>query len=607
MQGVRLVKGIGMKGWAFFTRIRTMLLLSYLVIILLCIALVGTISFYISYRSMSERVETSSLQIVRQIENNMDNDFQNKRNLLLAPYYSQEYIDGINAYPTMDDQERFVFRRKLGDLYLKSFNITPIRDFIRFQIYFSNGDLMNSSDNQAPWTSREVRESEWFQRTVASDGRVYFSSPPEGGQAGKNEAAAYASSILIRDFANPDYYIVVRVEYNTALFDSVGQNDSLSANSRLLILDENNRPIYASPGAREAAAETGLLSQLTNHNGKLWLEGEQDSQLVTYTRSDYSNWKIVLIMPKKDIFGPLDQIKTATLLTALIAFMVTFFISVLFGRSLTNPILVLYKTINRVKRGDFSVRVAVTRQDEIGLIASNFNDMQDELQQLIESKYINQIKLQQVELAMLHSQINPHFLYNTLDSIKAMADYYEAGKIGDMAQSLADMFRYNIKNTSSVVTLREELEQIEAYMSIQSIRFEDKITYEREIEEALLSVTVLKMTLQPLVENAVFHGIEPKLGRCRLRVSATTEGGHMRLTISDDGVGIDAERLRSLRERLNESVFNEDTAFSAEEGGIGIRNVYARYTIRFRDRFRFEIASEPGAGTAISLLIPLPG
>ena len=143
----------------------------------------------------------------------------------------------------------------------------------------------------------------------------------------------------------------------------------------------------------------------------------------------------------------------------------------------------------------------------------NFNAMQDELQKQIETKYVYQIKLQQMELAMLYSQINPHFLYNTLDSIKAMADYHDVEEIGQMAQSLADMFRYNTKNTDEVVTLQEELVQIDAYINIQSIRFEGKIDYRLDIEDELYNFPMLKMTLQPLVENAVFHGIERKRGK----------------------------------------------------------------------------------------------
>lgn len=587
---------------SLFSKIRIVLLFSYFIIILICIASVGAISFYISYRSVSEQVESSSLQIVRQIEKNMDNDFQNKRNLLLAPYFSQEYIDGINAYATMDKQDQFLFRQKIGNLFLKSFNITPIKDFIRVQIYYNNGEMLNASDNQMPWTADEVQQSDWFQQTVINDGRVHFTGPSKGEVSGSDETA-YSSSILIRDFANPDYFIVVRAEYNVELFLLIGQNDSLSTNSKLLILDQNNQQIYASFKQSDADLRKDMLSRITNGSGKFWHGGQQDNLLVTYTQSEYSNWKVVLAMPKNEIFGSLDRIKTATLLTALIAFLVTIIISFLFGQRITNPILDLYRTINRVKRGDFSVRVQVKRNDEIGRIAMNFNDMQDELHNLIESKYIYQIKLQQVELAMLYSQINPHFLYNTLDSIKAMADYYDVEKIGDMAQSLADMFRYNIKNRDEMVTLREELEQIDSYMSIQGIRFEDKITYIQEVEDDLLDYPLLKMTLQPLVENAVFHGVEPKIGKSTIRLIAHKEGESLLITVSDDGVGIPAERLKALRNELRKQRLSEDMPVSAAGGGIGIRNVYARYAIRLGKQFECEIESEVGKGTRVTLSI----
>jgi two-component system sensor histidine kinase YesM len=595
--------GIFEKIRSLFSKIRIVLLFSYFIIIFICIASVGAISFYISYRSVSEQVESSSFQIVRQIEKNMDNDFQNKRNLLLAPYFSQEYIDGINAYATMDKQDQFLFRQKIGNLFQKSFNITPIRDFIRVQIYYNNGEMLNASDNQKPWTADEVQQSDWFQQTVINDGRVHFTGPSKGAVSGSDEAA-YSSSILIRDFANPDNFIVVRAEYNVELFLHIGQNDSLSANSKLLILDQNNQQVYASFKQSDAVLRKDMLSRITKGSGKFWYGGEQDNLLVTYTESDYSNWKVVLAMPKNEIFGSLDRIKTATLLTTLIAFLVTIIISFLFGQRITNPILDLYRTINRVKRGDFSVRVQVKRSDEIGRIAKNFNDMQVELQNLIESKYIYQIKLQQVELAMLYSQINPHFLYNTLDSIKAMADYYNVEKIGDMAQSLADMFRYNIKNKDEMVTLREELEQIDSYMNIQGIRFEDKITYIQEIDDNLLDYPLLKMTLQPLVENAVFHGVEPKIGKSMIRIIAHKEGESLLITVSDDGVGISAERLKALRNELRKQRLSEDMPVSsAAGGGIGIRNVYARYAIRLGKQFECKIESEVGEGTRVTLII----
>ncbi|WP_217594437.1 sensor histidine kinase [Cohnella sp. GbtcB17] len=590
---------------AWFSQIRTTLLFSYFIVILLCIALVGTASFYISYQTMAARIESAGSQIVGQIENNIDNDFHSKRNLLLAPYYDQQYIDGINAYAEMSEQQKFLFRQNLVNLYLKSFNATPIRGFSRFQIYYSNGELLGASDDFKPPAEAKIRNADWFLRTIAADGGVYFMGRGEGDGSIDADNTSYASSILIRDFSNPERFIVVRVEYNDELFRTIGQSDDLSAGSRIVVFDQNDKTVYASGTLPGPAPATELVARATGSKGKFWFNSDRGDMLASYTRSNYTNWKIVLVMPRSEIFGPLDRIKTTVLYTALVAFAFTFLLSVLFGRVITKPILNLYKTVNRLKRGDFSERVAVGPNNEIGRIAANFNAMQDELQTLIETKYVNQIKLQEVELKMLYSQINPHFLYNTLDSIRAMADYYKVGEIGEVAQALADMFRYNTRNRDEIVTLQEELEQIDAYMKIQGIRFDDKIVYEQDIEASLYGFPVLKMTLQPLVENAVFHGIERKRGKGTIRISARREPDGVHLAVTDDGVGISETRLGELRAKLNWQLHREEWPDSAAEGGIGVRNVYTRYAIRFGERMSFRIDSRKGVGTRITLVLPI--
>ncbi|QMV42835.1 sensor histidine kinase [Cohnella cholangitidis] len=554
---------------------------------------------------MAERIESASMQVIRQIENNIDNDFHSKRNLLLAPYTDSEYVDGINRYEDMSDKEKFLFRQNIGDLYLRSFNVTPIRDFIRFQIYYSNGELLSSSDARKPWTPAQVRNSEWFRATVAKDGEVFFSGLVARDGKDSSEVASYFSSIMIRDFSNPDRFIIVRTEYRSSLFRSIGQNDNLSENSQIVILDEGNRLIYESGDHPSSLSETDKLGQAIGKEGRFWTQVGDREMLVTYTRSEYSDWKAVLVTPRVEIFGALDKIKTTVIFTALIAFVITFLISMIFGQRITKPILNLFKSVNRIKRGDFSIRIEVDRNDEIGLIGKNFNAMQDELQTLIETKYLNQIKLQEVELAMLYSQINPHFLYNTLDSIRSMSDYYKVPEISVMAQSLADMFRYNTRNRDEIVTLQEELVQIDAYIKIQSIRFEDKIVYYQHIEEELYGTPLLKMTLQPLVENAVFHGIERKRGKGNITISAQREQSRIRLSIKDDGVGISERRLKEIREKLKPPLQQAEVTFSAQENGIGIANVYSRYVIRFGDDFDFFIDSKKGAGTEITMVFPL--
>jgi two-component system sensor histidine kinase YesM len=581
------------------------LLLSYFIIILVCITLIGSVSFYISYKTMAGQAESASLLLVQQIERNMDNDFHSKRNLLLAAYGEQTYIDGINLYPEMSDRERFQFKQRIGDLYLKSFNVTPIRDFIRFQIYYGDGELLSASDESGLTNAAQVRNSAWFRSTVAMDGEAFFSGFIPAAERSGSEEAAYFSAIMIRDFTTPDLFIIVRAEYRAEIFNSIGRSDGLSEHGSILILDEANRIVYASGDINEYASVEGLAERISGSRGRFWLEMNGEDRLVSFTRSGYSSWKPVVVIPRSDIFGALDVIKTTVIWTALLAFVITLLISVLFGQRITKPILDLYKSVNRMKRGDFSARVEVRRNDEIGRIGMNFNAMQEELQQLIETRYVNQIKLQEAELSLLYSQINPHFLYNTLDSIRAMSDYYQVREISEMAESLADIFRYNTRNKDEIVTMQEELVQIDAYMHIQKVRFEDKIGYEQHIDEELYDFPLLKMTLQPLVENAVFHGIERKRGKGTITISMSKLEGHIRLSVKDDGVGISDKHLAELRGRLRPPLQQSEPAPADSRIGIGIVNVYSRYVIRYGSRFEFRIASRKGAGTEIVLLIPL--
>ena len=281
---MRRISWVWKKLRAPFSKIRSVLLLSYFVIILLCITLVGTVSFYISYKSTVERIETASFQIVRQIENNIDNDFQNKRNLLLAPYTNKEYIDSINNYMKMGNQEKFLFRQKLGDLFLKSFNTTPIRDFIRFQIYYSNGELLNSSDNSNELTASQVQNSEWFRQTIAKSGIVNFINPSSSSKQ-QEGAELIQPQFLSGDFANPKEFIVVRADYSAGLFNSIGQHADLTPHSQILILDESNNPVYMSTVGQEESPSSEMLSRLIGENGKFWSKNNSDAIFVSYSSS----------------------------------------------------------------------------------------------------------------------------------------------------------------------------------------------------------------------------------------------------------------------------------------------------------------------------------
>lgn len=586
------------KRWSeYFSSIRFILFASYFIIILLSIAIIGVVSYIISKETIVDKIEAAGFQIVKQIEKNIDNDFHNKRNLLLAPYYYSDYIENINIYSSLNEQDQYLFKRQLGDLYLKTFHTTPTVDFVRFQIYYADGELMDSSDEKFISAPDEILKQAWFENTIDQNGKVHFSGPISHSPT---DSALYALSIVIRDFVNESSFIVVKAEYDNELFEKMAQDEQISEHSQILIMNEWNEIVYNSKPQLTNVLSEQLFEQINIGSTSSWY-GEEERNFFVYTKSEYSDWKTVIVMPESEIIGPLSNIKTMTMTVAIIAFLFTSLLSLLFGRRITRPILNLHKSVNRMKREDFSERVAVEHNDEIGRIAVNFNYMQEELQKLIESKYVNQIKLQQMELAMLYSQINPHFLYNTLDSIKAMSDYYGVSQIGDMSQALADMFRYNIKNHKEMVTVHDELEQIRAYIRIQALRFEERLHYIENVPEQVKALPILKMTLQPIVENSIFYAVESKRGQGKIQLTIQEQNGFIEILIEDNGIGIESANIALLMKHISTPVNQTQN----DTNRVGLRNVYARHKIKWGDRFSLHIQSEVHTNTIIKLTYPI--
>jgi sensor histidine kinase YesM len=208
-----------------------------------------------------------------------------------------------------------------------------------------------------------------------------------------------------------------------------------------------------------------------------------------------------------------------------------------------------------------------------------------------------------MQIKALKAQINPHFLYNTLETISSLAKIHGVRDISRMTASLSHIFRYSITGEEDTVPLRYEVRSVEHYLRIIQVRYGDRMTFRIDVPEPLLDGKVLKLILQPLVENAVQHGIEPKTGPGQVSVSAALEDGKLRLTVADDGVGIGIDRLMELRRQL-ESSGEAHRSPAAGSGGIGLLNVKERLWLAYRDEASFRLDSVENKGTTIELTLP---
>ncbi len=269
--------------------------------------------------------------------------------------------------------------------------------------------------------------------------------------------------------------------------------------------------------------------------------------------------------------------------------------SLRFAHSITQPISDLCARVRSIGDGDLTVRTPIQAQEyEIQTLSDGFEDMVGRLDQQIEQNRQEQVRLRSAELALLQAQINPHFLYNTLDAIVWLIEMEKNEQAVEMVTSLSSFFRSSLSNGQDVITLREEEQHVRSYLEIQHVRYKDILEYEIDIAPELAAYWIPKLTLQPLVENALYHGIKLKRGQGQIRVSGWMEENVIILTVEDNGAGMDEERLKQLRAMLN-----HDTSV-----GFGMSTVQERLQLMFGAEYGLEIESKAGEGTRVTVRIP---
>ena len=283
------------------------------------------------------------------------------------------------------------------------------------------------------------------------------------------------------------------------------------------------------------------------------------------------------------------------LLTAILA--VVFVTSRKTIRSVTVPINALCDVAKQMEKGDFTAEPPIQSDDEIQILVHRFDRMRNKIANLVEDVKMEQMKLKDTELKLLQEQINPHFLYNTLDTIVWLAEDGQDKEVVAMTTSLSEFFRTVLSGGRDYITIREEETHIHSYLSIQKFRYEDILDYEIAIDEDLYDYMILKLTLQPLVENALYHGIKNKRGKGKILIRGYGDGADVVFEVSDNGIGMTGEELCCLKQKIEEKSSNE-------KSGFGLINVEERIRMNYGYRYGLEFESEKGVGTKVTVRIP---
>lgn len=396
-------------------------------------------------------------------------------------------------------------------------------------------------------------------------------------------------------------------------------NDTYSSYDMVFIADRNDQNIL-NYGEREQKILASFSTEELGSKNALCKEINVDGELylATYTEMSGTGWRICALKTAESLVGNLEKLRGFIILMSCACVVISIIVIFIVAHSLTYPLGQLSAIMNEVTQEEnFRNQFHYPYHDEVGNLSESFNYMIRKINDLItelneniealkeEKENVKKIQMQKrkAELMALQAQINPHFLYNTLNAITWQAAEQGADEISVLANSLGKFFRISLSKGKEIITIGEELAHVESYLRIQGIRYKDKIRYDIQAEEDIRELYIIKLVVQPLVENSIYHGIHLKdgVGHIHIRISRQTgrEGiPAICISVEDDGLGIEKEQLKTIQNALADGHISQDS-------GYGIYNVNERIKLYYGDSYGLRIESEYGTGTKATIEIPV--
>ena len=363
--------------------------------------------------------------------------------------------------------------------------------------------------------------------------------------------------------------------------------------------DETGRLVFDSSGA--ASGETLPEEMLCFADGAP--QHELTTGGVSYAmasaRAEKAGWYVLMLTPQSEFSAGAMSVSSAILTAAVAALILIAVVTAIASRVISQPVKELADAMDETQLRDLSYRVTVSGADEIARLGNSFNALMEKLERSLAGEYEAALQQQKAEIRALQAQMNPHFLYNVLQSMASMATVRHMSDLASMATALGSTMRYTISGSEPLVSLREELSYVENYLTIQKLRFGERLHAEIDVPEYVMSCAVPRVSIQPLVENAILHGLEQREKPGTIRIGAWTAGERLTVEVTDDGQGMTEEELAQLRSALYAPSPAE------ERRGIGLRNLYMRLRLLYDETAQLTLDSEEGIGTVVQIVIPM--
>jgi two-component system sensor histidine kinase YesM len=576
-------------------------ILNFIIVFISTVFLAG--NFYAQYKENVVR-EIGNYQMrnadiignnIGLIENNIESL---STNLLL----NQGFQELLNLTPSQVEN-RSLNSSSLDDMISLALNTLVSNDYISYiSVYTSNNFSFYYSKYNRANAFANIKTSPDYKKMLAlrgeplwttlSEDSGYFTAVDKSGP----KLTMLKSIIDLQNYTVQGFMIVC-IDWSTiwSYVPDTGDNAYIltDGSGKVISVDTNCEPIK-NVSAKGSFSFDGSLKKPDNSIIKI----NGDDYLYAKSEVANSNYYIISLMPMNHVAQTANSEAPALLFFVLVCLIFSLFASFFTATIVTKPIKKLIKAIHHVKKGDLTNKVDFRYQDEIGVLGDEYNNMVDELNRLFNKVLQLEIRNRESEIKAMQAQINPHFLYNTLDSIYLKA-LNSSNETAEMIYALSRILRLTLSRSGELTAIEDEKKFIESYLSLQQWRFKDRFDYEIEIDPKMLMKKILKLILQPFVENAIVHGINID-SHLHIRIEGRYLKGMLEFTVQDNGCGIDKELLDKI---LNGSV--EDSGGGSH--GFAIRNVKERLKLYYGSAEPLSILSTPGEGTTVIIRIPEGG
>ncbi|WP_162463257.1 sensor histidine kinase [Paenibacillus psychroresistens] len=568
------------------------LILLYTLMILLPVLVITFLGFQRYSENMKQNTGEFSIELLNQLGKNLDNYLKELDRISISFALDTGVKDALKKNQEYTAVEKFN-DKILIDKALMNIVLVPYKDVLGTYLFKADGEIFSRYGSGQQVDYSHFLEDPWYKKVLEAEGKgIFLPTYSLNGLDNQEHAFTFMRSVI--DVVKNQSVGVFRMDINLDGLSDIFSNVLTGIQQQLFLVDAEGNIVYAQDSLKIAQAFPIALNE--DHGSFLYsMEGKE--MMINYISTQVAGWKIANIIPVSELTHNIDILRNLLWTLTGVALLLSIGLSILLTTRLLRPLKKMKALMNKVEDGDYTVQFKTQSNDEIGKLANSFNIMVKKINELVHHIFVIRILKREADFKVLQSQINPHFLYNTLESISMKAEVDQNYEVADMISRLGRLFRMTINHSRDLIVFAREMEYIDHYVILQKIRF-PRMTFIIEIEPEVMSSYILPWIVQPLVENAIIHGLAQQATEGWIRIEGIRVDDDVYIRITDNGVGMADEKKRELQAALLTDAYQEE-----DEIHIGLKNIFDRIRLYFGKGYGLTLTSELGKGTSIEIKV----